>query len=260
MKNDSNQVLLEKYLTSALTKIKKSQTGDRSSYLLLRQNLELAQSISVLLKNDCVWQSEILKRSLGENTLIIFVICSLNDKAKKAYEALYELHGWHETLDIFGKLAFTKHKNGKYQKLLEDRVKKLESLVLAEFKSSEEEVVKPKELKIFVRNKLSKHIYRDAEIALQKYKDFPFIKTSIKKLLKSGGQYQVESNFVHSRFLSSVVASYTKDNKSFTDVIVKDTLNRLHLALSIYALNDDELSSFMDELTSIVSQIPNFLI
>jgi len=93
---------------------------------------------------------------------------------------------------------------------------------------------------------------------LSKYKDFPVIQEAVDKLLKSGGLYQAESNFTHARYLSAILMT-AKDKKSLVKnkrTIVRDVVNRIHLAMSVYAIGKDSMTSLLDRLTIIAKRIP----
>ncbi len=228
--------------------------------LLLYQVYQLGKAVSVLLKNDCVWQSEILKRSLGESSLIVFVISSLNEKTKSAYIALYELHGLYELLDIFEKLGFDKHKNEKEGELLHKHVEQLEEKVKRGFKSEKDEIIDRKKLKEFVRKKLSVWLYDDAKLAADTtYKDIPSLKKSVKKLLKTEGLYQAESNFTHGRYIAALMLSQKGHMVTNKNTIIRDSISRIHVAFSVMALKDKKLSLLVDNLTSIAQKVPSVL-
>jgi len=254
--------VFNRYLKTLATHFKKTPVDIKSPDLLLRLTYELASSIRALLRTGHVWQSEIFKRVLGETVVLIFVICNLKKESKRAYLALYELQGWYEVLDIFEKLDFDKHKQKKWPGEIKKRIAELKKPVLKEFKSSKNEVVSEKKLKSFLRNKLSRGFYKDAEvISKNKYKDFPIIQKAVGKILKSGGLYQAESNFIHSRYFSTLLM-VKKDNKLTTgnkERIIRDTLDRMHLALMVYALKDDSMTLLVDKLTKIMRKIPGVL-
>lgn len=266
-KDDNYLIALDEYLKTLSVYFEKTPIEVESPDLLLRLIYELADSIRLLLKENHVWQSEILKRVIGETTILVFVVCNLKAKTQKAYLALYELQGWYEVLGIFEKLDFEKHKEGKWPGLIKKRVKKLKTLILEEFKSSKEEKVSDRNFKKYVRNKLSRDIYVDAKIiAERKYKDFPEIQNSVSKLLKNigfdkkeGGLYQAESNFVHARYFAAILM-VKKDEKLLVKnrrAIVRDTLSRIHLALTAYAVENDSMTPLLNELTKIIRRVPN---
>ena len=263
---DNYLEVLDKYLKTLSVYFEKTPVDVESPDLLLRLIYELAESINLLLRENRVWQSEIFKRVLGETTILVFVVCNLKAKTQKAYLALYELQGWHEVLGIFEKLDVEKHKEGKWPELIKKRVKKLETLVLEEFKSSKNEIISDRDFKKYVRNKLSRGIYTDAKIiAERKYKDFPEIQNAVSKLLKNvgfdkkeGGLYQAESNFVHARYFAAILM--VKKNEKLLvknrKTIVRDTLSRIHLALTAYAVEDDSMTSLVDDLAKIMRGVP----
>lgn len=259
LKKDRYLSLFNEYLKTLSVYFEETPVDIKSPDLLLRQIVELAKSIKALLKKEYIWQSEILKRTLKESVVLTFVICSLKKEAQKAYLALYELQGWHEVLEIFEKLDFDKHKKGDWPGVIRKRMKELERVILAGFKSFKNEKVSEKKLKFFIRTKLSRYIYKDAKIiAEQKYKDFPEIQKAVSKLLKGGGLYQAESNFVHARYFSAVLMAM-KDKKSLVinkKTIVRDTISGIHLAMSVYAIDKDSMTPLLNRLTRIARKIP----
>lgn len=194
-------------------------------------------------------------RTLGEVALILFVMRSLKDSSREAYEALYELHGYYEVLSIFGKMGFKKHLNGDVGKLFTEKIEQLEMVVFQEFRESEQEVFDKVKMKNFVITKLSKSLYKDATTVLDRYIELPFIKIMVNKLLKESGKFQFESLFVHARFLSSSIFNHEDEKIRSENMIVKDVLERVHLALSVYFIDTDDSENLMQELSELKNQL-----
>lgn len=225
--------ILEKYLEWYSDYFKNNPPENEFISDMFDQIIDLGKTINLLMKNNIDSQCLILNRTLGEIAILVFVVCSLKEKPREAYLAIYELHGWFEMLDIFEKLDFKKHKEEpEYLNTIYKKIKKLKKIIVEEF-SDPDEVVDNKKLRKFIRDKLSRNIYGDAKIlSEQRYKDFPIIQTSVNKILKGKGQYQMESNFTHGRYLSTFFkATRIKIG------IIKDVINRMHLPMAIYSLD-----------------------
>jgi len=226
---------IEKYLKWYLDYFKKNPPENEFISDMFNQIIDLTKAIKLLLKNNLESECLILNRTLGEIAILIFVVCSLKEKPQKAYLAIYELHGWFEILDIFEKFDFKKHKEESEEiNKIYKKIEKLKKIIIEEFSDSGE-VVDDEKLKKFVRNKLSRNIYGDAKILLeQRYKDLPTIQSSVSKILKENGHYQTESNFTHGRYLSTFFK-----NTKIKIAISKDVINRMHLPLTIYSLDNN---------------------
>lgn len=251
--------VLDEYLLKISEYFDRTPTDIESPEILIKQSIELGKAVALLLKHGYVWQGEILKRTLGETSLLVFVIFSLKDEAKKAYFAVYMLQGWYEVLEVFEKFEFDEHKEAPWAEMIKKKIDGLTKQISDEFKESNNEAIDERKMRKFVRGKLSRQVYKDAEIIVnKKYKDFPEIKNSVERLLKGGGLYQAESNFVHSRFFASALT--TSKNKLLSEKNIKttviDTVRRMHLGMTIYALSTEEATPLVDELTSIYSKIP----
>lgn len=232
MKNhyEKEILIIEKYLEWYSNYFKSHAPKNEFISEIFTQIIDLGKSIRILLKNNFDWPCLILNRTLGEIVILIFVVCSLKQKPKEAYLAIYELHGWFEILKIYKEEI---NKEPKYLKKISEKIEKLKKIVMEEFAEPGEKL-NNKKIKQFVIDKFNTYIYENAKtLSEQKYKNFPTIQKSVNKILKGGRHYKVESNFTHGKYLST----FFKPTK-IKIPIVNDTINRMHLAMTIYALNE----------------------
>ncbi len=226
---------LERYLNWFSGYFKENPPDINTISEMFDQIQDVGNAIKVLLKENHTGQCLVLNRTLGEISILIFVVCSLKEKSRDAYLAVYELHGYFELLEIFEKYDFKKHREEQnYLKKLTDRMEELKRIITEEFAEPNEKV-DDKKLKSFVRLKLSSYIFKDAEIiSNDRYKEFSIIQKSVGKILKNSGSYQTESNYTHGRYLASLLIK-----PEIKMEIIKDVINRMHLAMTIYAMSKD---------------------
>lgn len=193
---------------------------------LFAQVFEITSAIEHLLKEKYIWPAVVLKRTLGELTLFIFVLLNLKDDQKKSYLAIYELHGLYEMLDVFEISDYNKYKSDPSVQKLNTKIKQLEGIVHKDYGVNERKIKK------FVETKLSKYIYQDAQMILDhKYAEHTEIRQAVQGLLKRA-EYKVESNFTHGKFISTFVND--SNSKEFEKLLIKSVTERLHLIMAIH--------------------------
>jgi len=237
-KNYKGQIkILDRYIKCYTTFLVNNPPESKLLSEILDQLLDLAKSIKALLKEKHDWQCLMLNRTIGELAIFIFVSTSLKKKSKKAFFAIYELHGWLEVLEVFDDKVI---KEPQHQETINEKIKYLENIIFEEFGEPNEEINHEK-IKKFVRQKLNKNIYEDAKkLAEQKYKSMPIV---IEKISKNHNQYQIESNFTHGRYISTFF-KLVKDEIP----IANDTTQRLNLAFISYAINEKKDLSQLENL------------